>query len=502
MLLLASFQTLLYRYTDQEDILVGTPAAGRSRADMQRTLGYLANPVILRANFSDNPPFKALLGKVRRTVIGALEHQDYPFPLLVEKLQPRRDPSYSPLFQAIFVWDQQHQLDNGTSLVGAQTLLFGQGETSTHIAQERLMLETIVMAQQGAPFDLSLRIAELDGVFSGDFRYNTDLFAEATIARMNQHFQTLLEGIVANPEQPVRDLPLLSEAELHKILVEWNDTESDVPEQTSVHQLFELQAEQQPDAVAVVFEGESITYRELNRRGNYLARLLQHMGVGPEVLVGVCMERSLEMVVALMGTLKAGGAYVPLDPTYPRERRDYMIQDAHLPVLLTQKRILEQLPTKDTQMIALDEIDWAAIDADIEQDENTMSGVQPDNLVYMIYTSGSTGKPKGVMNIHRGLSNRLHWMQSAYALTSEDRVMQKTPFSFDVSVWEFFWPLMTGARLIVARPGGHQDPAYLASLIVRAADYYHAFCAVHAASLLAGTRSCSMCKPETGHLQR
>jgi amino acid adenylation domain-containing protein len=468
MLLLAAFQTLLYRYTDQEDILVGTPTAGRSRADMQRTLGYFSNPVVMRTDFSGNPTFRTVLGKVRRTVIGALEHQDYPFPLLVEKLQPRRDPSYSPLFQAVFVWDQQHQFDEGASLIGAQTLLFGQGATSTRVAQERLNLETIVIAQRGAPFDLTLRMVELDGCFSGDFCYNTDLFDEATIARMQQHFQTLLAGIVADPDQSVGDLPLLSKDERHKMLVEWNDTQSDYPEHTRVHQLFELHAAQQPDAVAVVFEGKSITYRELNRRANYLARLLQQSGVGPEVLVGVCMERSFEMVVALMGTLKAGGAYVPLDPTYPCERLDYMIQDAHLPVLLTQQRLRELLPTEDrgTQVLALDTIDWVNIDADASQDENTVSHVLPDNIVYMIYTSGSTGKPKGVMNIHRGLSNRLHWMQSSYHLTPDDRVMQKTPFSFDVSVWEFFWPLMTGARLVVARPGGHQDPSYLAALIV------------------------------------
>jgi amino acid adenylation domain-containing protein len=467
MLLLAAFQTLLYRYTDQEDILVGTPAAGRSRADMQRTLGYFSNPVVLRADFSGNPDFKTVLGKVRRSVIGALEHQDYPFPLLVEKLQPRRDPSYSPLFQAVFVWDQQHQFDEGASLVSAQTLLFGQGETSARIAQERLRLETIVIAQRGAPFDLTLRMVELEGIFTGDFCYNTDLFDEASIARMRQHFQTLLAGIVADPEQRVGDLPLLSEAERHQMLVEWNDTRSDFPEHTSVHQLFEQQVEQQPEAVAVAFEGAFITYRALNRRANYLARLLQRSGVGPEALVGVCMERSFEMVVALLATLKAGGSYVPLDPTYPRERLDYMIQDAHPPVLLAQQRFVDILPCADqnSRVLTLDTIDWAAIDADGAHDANPASGVQPDNLAYMIYTSGSTGKPKGVMNIHRGLSNRLHWMQSAYCLTPDDRVMQKTPFSFDVSVWEFFWPLMTGARLVVARPNGHQDPSYLASLI-------------------------------------
>ncbi len=467
MLLLAAFQTLLYRYTDQEDILVGTPAAGRGRSDVQRTFGYLANPVVLRADFSDNPTFKNLLGRVRQTVIGAIEHQDYPFPLLVERLQPRRDPSYSPLFQAVFVWDQLHQFESASGVFAAtHTAWFGQSVVAAQLAREKLPVEPRALNQQGAAFDLTLRMRELEsGSLSADFRYNTDLFDAATIARLGEHFQALLEGIAAQPEQRVGSLPLLAPEERHHMLVEWNDTRSDYPADTCVHQLFEAQVEQTPDAVAVVFENQRLTYRQLNRRANQLARNLQEQGVGPENLVGVCMERSIEMVVALVGILKAGAAYVPLDPSYPRDRLEYMIQDAHLPVLLTQQRLLDSLPESvGTTIVSLDaQIAWD--DESDRWDENAVNAIRSENIVYMIYTSGSTGKPKGVMNTHRGLTNRLWWMQQTYHLSPEDRVMQKTPFSFDVSVWEFFWPLITGARLIVARPGGHQDTAYLAALI-------------------------------------
>jgi len=467
MLLLAAFQTLLYRYTDQEDILVGTPAAGRGRADVQRTFGYLANPVALRANFSDNPTFKDLLGRVRQTVIGAIEHQDYPFPLLVERLQPRRDPSYSPLFQAVFVWDQLHQFESASGVFAAtHAAWFGQGEAAARLAREKLPVEPLVLNQQGAAFDLTLRMRELDdGSLAVDFRYNTDLFDAATIVRLGDHFQTLLEGITAQPEQRVGSLPLLTPEERHHILVEWNETRSEYPADTCVHQLFEAQVEQAPDAIAVVFEGQRLTYRQLNRRANQLAQTLQKRGVGPESLVGVCMERSLEMVVALLGILKAGGAYVPLDPTYPRDRLEYMIQDAHLTVLLTPQRLLNALPESDgTTIMALD-AGFAWDDESRRWDAHPANAVGPDNVVYMIYTSGSTGKPKGVLNLQRSLTNRLWWMQQTYHLTPADRVMQKTPFSFDVSVWEFFWPLIAGARLVVARPGGHQDTAYLAALI-------------------------------------
>lgn len=465
MLLLAAFQVLLYRYTDQEDILVATPMVGRSRAELEKIVGYLTNPVVVRTSLSGNPSFKELLGQVRHTVIEAIEHQDYPFPLLVERLQPKRDASYSPVFQAVFVWDKARDFEQVS-----QASRFGQGETATRMAQEVLRLEQIILAQQGAAFDLTLRMSEVEGSLSAELNYNTDLFNATTIARMEKHLRTLLEGIVAHPEQCISDLPLLTGAERHQLLVGWNDTKSDYPEHSCIHQLIELQVAQRPDAVAVVFEGEELTYSELNRRANALAHALQGLGVGPEALVGVCMERSLEMVVALLGILKAGGAYVPLDPTYPRERLDYMVQDAQMSILLTQTRLLDLLPKHETSIICLDADDverllrskaaWESV-----AQENPISDVQPGSLAYMIYTSGSTGKPKGVMNMHKGLSNRLHWMQQAYQLTPADRVLQKTPFSFDVSVWEFFWPLMTGPCLVVAKPGGHQDSSYLISLI-------------------------------------
>lgn len=467
MLLLAAFQTLLYRTTDQEDILVGTPAAARGRADMQRTFGYLANPVVLRADFSANLTFKDLLSQVRQTVIGAIEHQDYPFPLLVERLQPRRDPSYSPLFQAVFVWDQLHQFEGASGVFAAtHAAWFGQSDAAARLAQEKLPVESLLLNQQGAAFDLTLRMRELDnGDLAADLRYNTDLFDAAAITRLGEQFQTLLASIAAQPEQRVDSLPLLTPEERHHILVDWNAKRADYPADTCVHQLIEAQVERNPDAIAVAFEDQSLTYRQLNRRANQLAQALREQGIGQERLVGVCMERSLEMVVALLGILKAGGAYVPLDPTYPRERLEYMIQDAHLPVLLTQQRLRDTLPASEgTTFLALDGA-FAWEDESSLWDANPDSGVRPENAAYMIYTSGSTGKPKGVINLHRSLTNRLWWMQQMYRLTPDDRVMQKTPFSFDVSVWEFFWPLLSGARLVVARPGGHQDPAYLAALI-------------------------------------
>lgn len=457
-LLLAAYQTLLFRYTNQEDILVGTPMLGRNRAEYERVIGYLANPVVLRADLSGNPTFKEFLRQAGRTVIEALEHQDYPFPLLVERLQPRRDPSYSPIFQTEFIWDRP-RTRNAQAMI-----LAGQDGMARQLAQENLVLEPFAYGQQGAPFDLTLTIFELEGGLSADFRYNVDLFDAATIERMEQHFQMLLAGIVANPEQRLRDLPLLTEAELHRILVDWNATESDYPGDVCLHQLIEAQVERTPEQTALIFEDQALSYRELNRRANRLAHALQAWGVEPDVLVGVCMERSIEMVVALLAILKAGGAYVPLDPGYPQERLAYMLQDAQAPVLLTQSAIAARLPRTEAKVVSLDS-DWGEERAG--HDENPISGVQPDNLIYMIYTSGSTGKPKGALNIHRGLCNRLHWMQQAYRLTPDDRVLQKTPFSFDVSAWEFFWPLMTGASLVVARPGGQQDTAYLAELIER-----------------------------------
>jgi amino acid adenylation domain-containing protein len=278
------------------------------------------------------------------------------------------------------------------------------------------------------------------------------------------HLQVLLEGMAANPHQPLKNLPLLTPAEKQQILVEWNGTKADYPQDRCIHQLFEAQVDRTPDAVAVVFEDQKLTYRELNERANQLAHYLQHLGVKPEVLVGICVERSLEMAIGILGTLKAGGAYVPLDPGYPPERLAFMLKDAQTPVLLTQKHLVEKLPLVETSAICLDG-DWQAIAR--QSEENLTGSVTAENLAYVIYTSGSTGKPKGAANTHRGICNRLLWMQDAYELTESDRVLQKTPFSFDVSVWELFWPLLTGARLIIARPLGHRDSFYLVELIAK-----------------------------------
>ncbi|AFZ17608.1 non-ribosomal peptide synthetase [Allocoleopsis franciscana] len=441
MTLLAAFATLLYRYSGQEDILIGSPIANRHRREIESLIGFFVNTLVLRTRFEDNPSMKDLLAQVRDTTLKAYEHQDVPFEQVVEVLQPQRSLSHSPLFQVMFV------LQNAP--MGEVEL---PGVTLTQLERESTI----------AKFDLTVLITETSQGLVGEWEYNSDLFDGSTIERMAAHFQNLLSAIVENPQQTVAELPLLSEAQQHKLLREWNQTQADYPKDVCIHQLFEEQVERTPDAVAVVFENQQLTYRELNARANQLAHYLQELGVKPEVLVGICVERSLDMVIGLLGILKAGGAYVPLDPTYPPERLAFMLEDAQVPVLLTQFQLLETLPTHQAKVFCLD------TDGEMlanRSQENPDSGATTDNLAYVIYTSGSTGTPKGAMNTHQGICNRLVWMQETYQLTIGDRILQKTPFSFDVSVWEFFWPLMTGARLVVAKPGGHQDSAYLVKLI-------------------------------------
>ena len=418
-----------------------SPIANRHRREIEPLIGFFVNTLVLRARVEDNLSFESLLAQVRETTLKAYEHQDVPFEQVVEALQPHRSLSHSPLFQVMFV------LQNAP--MGEVEL---PGVTLTPLEQESTITK----------FDLTLSLTETAQGLVGGWEYNTDLFDRATIKRMAAHFQNLLSAIVENPQQAVGELPLLSQAERHQLMMEWNDTESEYPSGKCIHELFEEQVERTPDAVVAIFEGRQLTYQQLNQKANQLAYYLQSLGVKAEVLVGICVERSLEMVVGLLGILKAGGAYVPLDPHYPAERLSYMLADSGVGVLLTQQPLLNSLPQNQAQAVCLD-TDWKAIEQNSQ--ENLDAGVYSDNLAYVIYTSGSTGQPKGVMNTHRGIHNRLLWMQQTYRLTSSDRVLQKTPFSFDVSVWEFFWPLITGARIIVALPEGHKDSAYLVNLI-------------------------------------
>jgi len=441
--MLAAWQTLLHRYTGQQDISIGSPIAGRNDVETEGLIGFFVNTLVLRTDLSADPTFRQLIARVRAVALEAYEHQDLPFEKLVEELHPDRNQRHSPLFQVMFAFQN----------LPVQVLALS-GPT----------LSPVEIESETAKFDLTLLIEDPAGKLKAVLEYNTDLFNRDTIERMLGHYQTLLEGIVENPERIISELPLLSEAEKHQLLVEWNDTKREYPRDKCIHELFEEQAEKIPDAIAVVFEDEQLTYRELNGKANQLAHHLREQGVRPEVLVGICVERSLEMVVGLLGILKAGGAYVPLDPEYPKERLAFQLEDTKARVLLTQERLLGDLPEHDGRVICLDR-DWAKIAR--ESEANLESGVTAENLAYVIYTSGSTGQPKGATNMHRGICNRLLWMQEAYKLTEEDRVLQKTPFSFDVSVWEFFWPLITGSRLVMARPGGHQDSRYLVELITQ-----------------------------------
>ncbi|TWH51491.1 non-ribosomal peptide synthetase, partial [Dulcicalothrix desertica] len=436
--ILAVFQVLLHRYTGQEDILVGSPTAGRSKAEFAQIVGYFANPVVQRANFSGNPTFQEFLSQVRSTVLGAITHQDYPFPLLVKQLQPERDQSRSPLFQASFVL-QKAQL-------GSVIELLTQRETGTQVQRGDLLLEPFEIAQQEGQFDLDLDIIEANKSLFGAFKYNTDLFNRETIEQLTGHFQNLLSAIVSNPQQKVSELSILSQAELHQLLVEWNHTATAYPQDKCIHELFEQQVEKTPSSVAVVFGDEQLTYKQLNTRANQLAHHLQTLGVKPEVLVGICVERSIEMVVGLLGILKAGGAYVPLDPSYPQERLNYILSDSQVSVLLTQQKYLESFPEIGAKVVCLD-TDSQIIST--HSDKNLSAIVQVNNLAYVIYTSGSTGTPKGVMVEHQSLVNFISSAKIEYGIGFEDRILQFSSISFDVSVEEIYPCLTCGGILIL-----------------------------------------------------
>ncbi|MCL5996770.1 MAG: amino acid adenylation domain-containing protein, partial [Chloroflexi bacterium] len=427
MTLLAAFQTLLGRYSNQDDVCVGTPIANRNRSELEDLIGFFVNTLVLRAHLSPTMSFRDLLAQVRETALGAYAHQDVPFELLVDALQPQRDMSHAPLFQVMFV------LQNAPL---PELLLPG------------LRLSALPMDPGVASFDLTLVLAEGTEGLAADVEYNPDLFDATTIARMIGNYRTLLEAIVADPERCLSQLPLLTPAEQQQILTAWNNTVTDFPRDTCIHQLVEAQAEQQPDAIAVTFEDQQLTYRELNRKANQLGHYLQALGVRPGVVVGLCVERSPEVVIGLLGVLKAGGAYLPLDPTYPPERLAFMLADAAVPVLLSQTHLLDLLPAHGARVVCLD-ADWPAIAR--EPGTPLTCAVTPDDLAYVIYTSGSTGTPKGTLLRHRGLCNLATWHRHVFGVGPGSRVLQFAPLSFDASVWETFMALRNGATLCLVR---------------------------------------------------
>ena len=433
--LLAAFQVLLYRCTGQEDILVGSPSLGRDRADLASLVGYLVNPLVLRASLSGSTTFKTFLGQVRRTVLDALEHAEFPFPLLVERLQPKRDPSRSPLFQVMF------SLQMTPSAVDKSLAASVLGEAGAPMNLGGLPMQPIALEQRIAQFDLVMMLAEAGGRLGASIQYSTDLFEADTITRMAGHYATLLTGIASNPEERLSELPLLTEAERSRLLVTWNDTRADYPSESCAHELFEAQADRTPDAVALAFQAEQLTYRELNRRANQVARYLVDLRVGPDTLVGLCVERSVAMVVGLLGILKAGGAYVPLDPAYPADRLAYILSDSAAPVLLTQTRIAAALPPTSAKTVCLDS-EWEAIAQ--AADANPLRRATPDDLAYVLYTSGSTGTPKGVMVEHRSLVNYLHWCVQAYSAAQGSGAPVHSTLAFDLTVTSLFSPLLAG----------------------------------------------------------
>jgi non-ribosomal peptide synthetase component F len=446
MTMLAAFKTLLHRYSGQVDIAVGTPVANRNRFEVEGLIGYFVNSLVLRSNLSGDPSFRELIARVRDMALDAYAHQDFPFEKLVHELKPERGAGHNPFFQVHFQ-------------------LFSQlgSDLDAEAPPDTLEGESFETEAGTAKFDLALDLWEYPDGIEAHIEYSTDLFSEETIARMTGHFLTLLEGIVADPDRRLSELPLLTQREREQLLRDWNDTETDYPQDRCLHHLFESQVDRTPDAIAVAFRGGQLTYDTLNRRANQLAHHLQSLGVGPETIVAICAERSLEMIVGLLGILKAGGAYLPLDPFEPKERLLHMLQESRAPIILTQQRFAESIGSIPPLRVLLD--------ADLEtvarfSDANPVVDVNSKDLAYVIYTSGSTGKPKGVMVESQAVCNHLLWMQSTFPLTAADRVLMKYPFNFDASICEIFGPLLAGARLIVTEPSEHWDVGQFVQMLI------------------------------------
>jgi len=464
MVLLAAFQLLLGRLSGARDVVVGTPVAGRDRVETEGVVGFFANTVAIRTTLDPDEGFRSLVARVRDGVLADLVHQEMPFEELVAALQPQRDLSHAPVFQVMFV------LQTATSAPAAG----GSGAG----APGRLAVRRAEAHGGTAKFDLTLILVPVpDGGLLAKLELGRDLLDRATVERWAGHYETLLAAAVAAPDRPVGDLPLLAAAEEERLVVGWNDTRRELEGPALLHELVLAQARRTPDLPALRFRDRRLDYRGLDAASGRLTSRLAALGVGPEVPVGVAMERGLELPLALLAVLRAGGAYLPLEPSYPDERLRFMIadglgpagaDDGPKPVLLVQERLRERLATlapAGARLVAVDAEDVEAGDAESGPAPRV---ALPDGAAYVIYTSGSTGRPKGVVSTHRAIRNRLLWMRETFELGPGDRVLQKTPFGFDVSVWELFQPLLTGAELVVAEPEGHRDPAYLVRTIAEA----------------------------------
>ncbi|MDQ6651918.1 MAG: amino acid adenylation domain-containing protein, partial [Acidobacteriota bacterium] len=428
MVLLAAYQTLLHRYTGEEDIVVGSPIAGRCLEETEQLIGLFVNALALRGDLSGDPTFSQLLLRVKEVALGAYAHQDLPFERLVKEIQPNRTLAHNPLFQVMFVLQSDP----------VPTLELP-GLTISHIQVDNVV----------ANFDLTLDAVERDGQLECLLESNADLFDDETITRLLGHFENLLAGIVANPQQRISELPLLSELERRQLLVEWNNTSSDYPAETCVQKLFEEQVDASPTSVALLFGEQQMTYQELNIRANQLAHYLRKKGVGPETRVGICVERSPEMIIGLLGIVKAGGAYVPLDPGYPESRLKFMLEDAEVPLMLTKKPLRQSFSVESAEVLCLDEL----LD-DIATENRTNPNIETTakSLAYVMYTSGSTGKPKGVAVSQRNIVRLVK--NNNYANFGRDEVfLQFAPISFDASTFEIWGSLLNGARLALMPTG-------------------------------------------------